>query len=711
MTTPQTILKQYFGYDSFRPQQEEIITTLLSGQDVMVLMPTGGGKSLCYQIPAMMKSWVTIVISPLIALMYDQVEALKANGINAVCLNSSQKISEQTSVLRQVESGEVKMLYISPEKLFSDNILSWISTIDIAFFAVDEAHCISSWGHEFRSEYRKLGNLKSHFPNLPIIALTATADATTRRDILTQLSIPDAQVFLSSFDRPNLSLTVLPGRKRIEQIEEFLTRHRSESGIIYCLSRKTCESVSEKLQEKGYKVAYYHAGMPSEERMVVQDAFLKDDVEIIVATVAFGMGIDKSNVRFVIHYNIPSNMEWYYQEIGRAGRDGEPSDTILFSSISDIISRREMIEKSEVVALEQKILMQAKLDRMVTYAESNICRRRVLLSYFQESLKDDCGNCDVCRNPRTTFDATILVQKALSVIARTNQGVTMKTVIEILRWSQAHHILQAWYHDLPTFWLGRDYSYDQWESYLSEMLNAGMVYIAYDQGHALKLNERSKSILSSKEQVFLSEYVSPEERRKQEDVVVSRTKKRDVIRDELFEELRKVRKALSEEHEVPPFIIFSDATLSDMAQKKPIDERSMLQVSWVGQEKYRRFGEVFIDAIKAFARKEMKEGRRIVPGITHQETLELYNMGFSIDAIASNRWLKPSTILSHLFKLREEWHVIDLRKLIDDEAFAALSEGIRTQWFTQESKLREIYDYFEGKYSYDEIRVVMTLKL
>lgn len=711
MITSHSILKQYFGYESFRPQQEEIITTLLSGQDVMVLMPTGGGKSLCYQIPAMMKSGVTIVISPLIALMYDQVEALKANGINALCLNSSQNISEQTSVLRQVESGEVKMLYISPEKLFSDNILSWISTIDIAFFAVDEAHCISSWGHEFRSEYRKLGNLKSHFPNLPIIALTATADATTRRDILTQLSIPDAQVFLSSFDRPNLSLTVLPGRKRIEQIEEFLARHRSESWIIYCLSRKSCESVSEALERKWYKSAYYHAGMPSGERMIIQDAFLKDDIEIIVATVAFGMGIDKSNVRFVIHYNIPSNMEWYYQEIGRAGRDGEPSDTILFSSISDIISRREMIEKSEVVAPEQKILMQAKLDRMVTYAESNICRRRVLLSYFQETLKEDCGNCDVCLNPRKTFDATILVQKALSVIARTNQSVTMKTVMEVLRWSQAHHILQAWYHDLPTFWLGREYSYDQWESYLSEMLNAGIMYIAYDQGHALKLNERSKSILSGKEHVLLSEYVSPEERRKQEDMIVSRTKKRDVIRDELFEELRKVRKSLAEEHEVPPFIIFSDATLSDMAQKKPIDQASMLQVSWVGQEKYRKFGEIFIEAIKSFAKHELKSGRRIIPWITHQETLELYQTWFSLEAIATNRWLKPSTILSHLFKLREEWQNIDLRKLIADDVFDTLSKGIHTQGFTQESKLREIYEYFEEKYSYDEIRIVILLIL
>ncbi len=418
--TKEQVLKKYFGYDKFRPLQAEIIDTILAKQDCMVLMPTGGGKSICFQVPALVMEGITLVISPLIALMQDQVQSLQANGVPSAFLNSSLNSIEQRTLEEKCKSGEIKLLYISPEKLFHNNYISFIKTLSVNQIAIDESHCVSTWGHDFRPEYTKLNILKETFPNVPVVALTATADRVTRKDILTQLGVPDAKVFISSFDRPNLGLNVLGGRNRLKIMQEYIGKRPNQSGIIYCLSRKNTEDIAEGLRKVGIRAMHYHAGIDAKTRSEVQEAFIKDEIQVMVATIAFGMGIDKSNVRFVIHYSLPSNVESYYQEIGRAGRDGMKSDTLLFYSYSDIMTRKDMIQNSELPD-EMKEVQFAKLDRMKQYAESEICRRRILLSYFNEEAQNDCGNCDVCKNPPQKFDATIFAQKALSAISRTRR--------------------------------------------------------------------------------------------------------------------------------------------------------------------------------------------------------------------------------------------------------------------------------------------------
>ena len=601
--TKEQVLKQYYGYDKFRPLQADIIDWVLYGQDAMVLMPTGGGKSVCFQIPALMMQGLTLVISPLIALMHDQVQALKANGVPSAYLNSSLDGNQQAVIERQVRDGDLKLLYISPEKLFTQGYLDWIKSLNISLFAVDESHCVSTWGHDFRPEYTKLHVLKSAFPNVPVIALTATADRVTRKDILTQLGIPDAKTFISSFDRPNLSLSVLPGRNRVKIIQNFVIERPRQPGIIYCLSRKNTETVAEALQKAGIKAKYYHAGMPAADRSKVQDAFIRDDVQVIVATIAFGMGIDKSNVRWVIHYSMPSNVESFYQEIGRAGRDGVKAETLLFYTYQDVMMRKDMIANSELPA-EMKEVQNAKLDRMKQYAEAEICRRRILLSYFNEEVTRDCGNCDVCKNPPMRFDATLLAQKALSAVARTNEKVAMTMVIDILRGSNNKRLIDNRYHEIKTFGAGKELKADEWADYLQQMLNSGVMDIAYDEGHAYRLNNASWAVLKEGRKVQLVRYKPFEERQAERETVVPKEKtKKEVIKDALFERLRELRKRLADDKNIPPFVIFSDATLSDMSQQKPITQEAMLNVSGVGQQKYQQYGEIFINEIKMFLKR------------------------------------------------------------------------------------------------------------
>ena len=601
--TKEQVLKQYYGYDKFRPLQADIIDWVLYGQDAMVLMPTGGGKSVCFQIPALIMQGLTLVISPLIALMHDQVQALKANGVPSAYLNSSLDGNQQAVIERQVRDGDLKLLYISPEKLFTQGYLDWIKSLNISLFAIDESHCVSTWGHDFRPEYTKLHVLKEAFPNVPVIALTATADRVTRKDILTQLGIPEAKTFISSFDRPNLSLSVLPGRNRIKIIQNFVSERPRQPGIIYCLSRKNTETVAEALQKAGIKAKYYHAGMPAADRSKVQDAFIRDDLQVIVATVAFGMGIDKSNVRWVIHYSMPSNVESFYQEIGRAGRDGVKAETLLFYTYQDVMMRKDMIANSELPA-EMKEVQNAKLDRMKQYAEAEICRRRILLSYFNEEVTRDCGNCDVCKNPPMRFDATLLAQKALSVMARTNEKVAMTMVIDILRGSNNKRIIDNRYHEIKTFGAGKELKADEWADYLQQMLNSGVMDIAYDEGHAYRLNNASWAILKEGRKVQLVRYKPFEERQAEREAVVPREKtKKEGIKDALFEKLRELRKRLADDKNIPPFVIFSDATLSDMSQQKPLTQDAMLNVSGVGQQKYQQYGEVFIHEIKVFLKR------------------------------------------------------------------------------------------------------------
>jgi len=704
-----TALKKYFGYDSFRPLQEEIIDHIISKKDALVLMPTGGGKSICFQIPAVIGQGLTIVISPLIALMKDQVEALRANGIKASFLNSSISNEEQDAVFWAAKLGELKLLYIAPEKLFSGNMLENFKNLNIGLFAIDESHCISSWGHDFRPEYRQLSILKNEFPEIPIVALTATADKVTRRDICKQLQISEENTFISSFDRPNISLEVKPGRKRLQQVQEFLNKTPNQAGIIYCLSRKTTETVAESLQQLGFSAECYHAGLSSEKRNKNQERFINDDIQIIVATVAFGMGIDKSNVRWIIHYNMPSNVESFYQEIGRAGRDGSNAQTILFYSFADVISRRSMIQDSEL-PFEQKELMEAKLQRMLQYAEANICRRRILISYFNEDIGKDCGNCDVCKNPRIRFDATILAQKALSGIARTNGKVAMTLLVDILRGSRNQNILKNGYELLPTFGVGKDLRQEVWLDYLLQMLNYGAMDIAYDEGHTFKLNAVSRQILKGERKVEISEYISPAERKAIEEEKVPVTKsKKSLVRNELFEKLRILRKQLADALGLPAYIVFSDASLSDMAEKCPINKSMFLAISGVGQEKYNRFGEAFIKEIKAHISTNKGAGVKLVKGLTHALSYEMFLEGKSVEEIAFARNLSAASIIGHLVKMRDEGKNIDLKKLIDTWTFNEILSGMKALGMKKTDPLKPLFDHLGEHIGYDKIRLAMAI--
>jgi ATP-dependent DNA helicase RecQ len=589
------ILKKYFGYDSFFPLQAEIIDHVLSLNDALVLMPTGGGKSVCFQIPALMFDGVTIVISPLISLMKDQVEALKANGIAAEFLNSSLSAKEEKLIVERSLKGTLKLLYISPERLSSAGFTELLGRLNVSMFAVDEAHCISFWGHDFRPEYKRLNILKERYPNIPLIALTATADRVIRRDILSQLRIPETKTFVASFDRPNLSLAVRPGLKRMRQITDFLKLHRREPGIIYCLSRKSTESVTGNLSRSGYKAKHYHAGMDNDSRSRTQNEFIRDEIQIICATVAFGMGIDKSNVRWVVHYNLPKNIESFYQEIGRCGRDGLPADTILFYSYADVMTQTEMLNEA---APERRELLDAKLKRMKQYAEAESCRRRILLSYFNETITKDCGNCDVCKNPPMKFDGSIIAQKALSAIARTGEQINSTLLIDILRGSHNRQVVEKGYDKIKTWGVGRDIRWEEWSDYIFQILNLGYVDIAYDEGHTFKLNALSHLVLKNKINVMLVKfrpYKSRDER------VLPKEQAKTVSADPaLFDRLKKLRKTIADQYNLPAYIVFSDRTLQDMAEKMPTDKISMLEVSGVGQQKFATYGELFIDEISGF---------------------------------------------------------------------------------------------------------------
>ncbi|CAH0995605.1 ATP-dependent DNA helicase RecQ [Emticicia aquatica] len=708
--TKEQVLKKYFGYDKFRPLQAEIIETILAKQDCMVLMPTGGGKSICFQVPALVMEGITLVISPLIALMHDQVQSLQANGVPSAFLNSSLTSVEQRTIEEKCKSGELKLLYISPEKLFYNDYLNFIKTLTINQIAIDESHCVSTWGHDFRPEYTKLNILKETFPEIPVVALTATADRVTRKDILTQLGVPDAKVFISSFDRPNLTLSVLPGRNRLKILQQFISKRPNQSGIIYCLSRKNTEDVAEGLRKLGITAMHYHAGVDSKTRSEVQDAFIKDEIQVIVATIAFGMGIDKSNVRFVIHYSLPSNVESYYQEIGRAGRDGMKSDTLLFYSFGDIITRKEMIQNSELPD-DMKEVQLAKLDRMKQYAESEICRRRILLSYFNEEAQNDCGNCDVCQNPPKKFDATIFAQKALSAIARTEEKVAMGLLIDVLRGSQNRSIYDRGYQTLKTFGVGKELKYEEWADYITQLLNSGIIDIAYDERHSLKLNAISWQVLKGEKKVDLVRFEAYEAKKARLDEETPREKtKKEVIKDALFEKLRVLRKKIADEQNVPPFIVFSDATLSDMAQKRPINRFQMMAVSGVGEQKFNQYGEEFINEILDFTGKNPSFGRpKAEKGMTYLETFEMYKTGLSIEEMAIKRVLNPVTIISHLVKLYQDGQDIDLKQYIMTYEYNQIIAAAMKINIQKGDALKPLFESLEGVYDYGKLRIALAI--
>lgn len=599
-------LKTYFGYDSFRPLQEEIIRHILDGNDALVLMPTGGGKSICYQLPALLREGTAVVVSPLISLMKDQVEALCANGISAGALNSSNDETENAALRRACMEGRLKLLYISPEKLLAEaNYL--LRDMHISLFAIDEAHCISQWGHDFRPEYAQMGILHQQFPHVPIIALTATADKITREDIIRQLHLNHPRTFISSFDRPNLSLTVKRGYQQKEKsktILDFIARHPGESGIIYCMSRSKTESVAQMLQKHGIRTAVYHAGLSPSLRDEAQDDFINDRVQVVCATIAFGMGIDKSNVRWVIHYNLPKSIESFYQEIGRAGRDGLPSDTLLFYSLADLI----LLTKFATESGQQNINLE-KLQRMQQYAESDICRRRILLSYFGEIADHDCGNCDVCKNPPERFDGTVIVQKALSAIVRTDQQIGTGVLVDILRGNMSPEVVGKGYQQLKTFAAGRDVPARDWHDYLLQMLQLGYFEIAYNENNHLKITSAGSDVLFGRATARLVVI------RREETNETKRGRKRKAIvpaqelplglpnteNEALFEALRKLRKRLADEEALPAYIVLSDKVLHLLSTSRPTNLEEFGNISGIGEHKKKKYGKEFINLIRKYS--------------------------------------------------------------------------------------------------------------
>ena len=606
MNTALETLKSYYGYDSFRPLQEEIINHVLQHKDALVLMPTGGGKSICFQIPALMMEGTAIVVSPLISLMKDQVETLVANGIAAEALNSANDEITNRQITERCLRGEIKLLYISPERLITE--LGWMKTmLKVSLFAIDEAHCISQWGHDFRPEYSQLGNLHELFPDVPIMALTATADKITRSDIIEQLRLQNAETFISSFDRPNLSLDVRRGysaKEKLRTITNLIQRHQGDSGIIYCLAKKTTETVAEKLRKEGFSVGVYHAGLPTEERNRIQEDFINDRIQVVCATVAFGMGINKSNVRFIVHYNLPKTIENYYQEIGRGGRDGLPCETILFYNLQDIITLRHFAEESG-----QREINTEKLQRMQEYAEAQICRRRILLNYFGETSDMNCCNCDVCQTPPTTFDGTELVQKALSAIIRTDEQIGFTLAIDILHGNFSPELVSRGYNQIKTFAAGRDVPVRDWRDYLLQMLQMGYIEIAYNEDNHLHVTPLGQDVLHGKAKVQLvvvSREARTRGRQKQTAEEATTAASATTEHMELFEQLKTLRKEIANENNYPAYVVMSDKSLHALATDMPTTLSAFGNTYGIGEHKCNTYGERFIGLIQQYVSAHQK---------------------------------------------------------------------------------------------------------
>ncbi len=586
-------LRQVFGLHEFRPYQREIIEQLIAGGDAFVLMPTGGGKSLCYQLPALHRPGLAIVVSPLISLMKDQVDALLANGVRAAMYNSTLGEAEARDVLHRLHGRKLDLLYVAPERMMRPAFINSLQDMEIALIAIDEAHCVSQWGHDFRPEYAALGELRQHFPEVPFIALTATADPQTRDDVLKVLRLHQARQYATSFDRPNIRYTVLEKHRPQSQLRRFLARRTNESGIVYALSRRRVEEVAAYLREQGYSAAAYHAGLDRETRKDVQERFIRDDLLIVVATVAFGMGIDKPNVRFVVHYDLPRHMEGYYQETGRAGRDGLPSEALLLFGLQDVATARAQLENK--ASEDQRRIDIHKLNSMVGFAESLTCRRRVLLGYLGERMDQDCGNCDVCLDPPETFDATIAARKVLSCVYRVRQRFGSKHVVDVLRGADTDRI-RKFSHDLLTTWgIGLEYTHAEWTSIVRQLIHRGYLLQDIADYSVLKLTPQALLLLRGEEMIELARPRISEKPVKKKASKAAVELSEDDLR--LFETLREIRKHLAQDHGVPPYVIFGDASLVEMCRERPSNDEEFLNITGVGQVKLERHGATFLEAI------------------------------------------------------------------------------------------------------------------
>ena len=585
-------LRRVFGYETFRPLQREIVEALLAGEDAFVLMPTGGGKSLCYQVPALHRPGTAVVVSPLLALMKDQVDALEANGVAAACYNSSLDGETARRTLARLHAGELDLLYVSPERLLGGDFLDRLAELPLALFAIDEAHCVSQWGHDFRPEYAQLGVLRERFPEVPLVALTATADEQTRADIRRVLGLEGARAWFGGFDRPNIRYSVLDKHRPLEQLRDFLGRHAGEAGIVYALSRRKVEEIAERLREQGIQAAAYHAGLPRETRREVQERFLRDDLQVVVATVAFGMGIDKPNVRFVVHYDLPRNIEGYYQETGRAGRDGLPAEALLLYGAQDVVTARRLIENGENP--ERQRIELHKLNAMIALAESLTCRRRVLLNYFADYRDEDCGNCDLCDDPPERFDATVEAQKALSCVYRVGQRFGIRHVVDVLRGADTERIRLLGHDRLSTYGIGRERSEFEWGSILRQLIHLGYLRQDIANYSVLQLTERARPLLRGEVRLELARPRVRERRR--------RRPARGAVdlgsaEQALFERLRALRKRLADAEGVPPYVVFGDASLVQMARQRPADREALLAIHGVGTHKLEKYGDDFLAEI------------------------------------------------------------------------------------------------------------------
>jgi len=704
MQKAQEILQKTFGYSDFRHNQKDIIQELLGGGDAFVLMPTGGGKSLCYQIPAMVRDGVGVIVSPLIALMQDQVDALKQLGIKAAFLNSTMTGLEQREVEEMLLKGELQMLYVAPERVLSPQTLNLLKQCKIALFAIDEAHCVSQWGHDFRPEYQRLSALPDQFPDVPRIALTATADNRTRAEIIQQLRLDNAGVYVNSFDRPNITYTIAEGQNARDKLLTFInTKHAGKAGIVYCLSRKKVESTAEWLSAKGLTALPYHAGLGVEVRAKNQRRFLREEGIIIVATIAFGMGIDKPNVRFVAHLSLPKNIEAYYQETGRAGRDGDAADAWMSYGLQDVIFLRQMMMDSNG-SEEYKRLSNQKLDAMLGLCEMATCRRQAILSYFDEEMKEPCGNCDNCTNPPETWDATEDAQKALSTVYRTGQRFGVAYLIKVLMGKTDDRIVQFGHDKVSTWGIGENLKNNEWSSLYRQLISQGYLNTNSEYG-GVELTEKSRALLRGEESLIARKYRKPE---KAQSTTKSGKLKAELrsVDEELFEALRECRTELANDQGVPSFVIFSDASLIEMARKRPQTDDTFRYINGVGDMKLERYGTQFMDVIRQHPLPELLNNNF---SDTINETLALHKDGLDIDAIAEKRELSTGTIYSHLADVIEAGMLKAADILdIDDADISTIEATAELLNSKQENALKPLYDELEGEFGYGVLRCIVS---